>query len=123
MDVAQIAAKHKEWNGKLEVFNANIAKELFNPHRFHDVAEMKRRLQSHLHWYNHRRTSHALGGLLVPADRYHGRVDEVMARIEAGVAADVSDSLELRSRILELFKVTSTGGNAEVWLMGTKILG
>jgi len=123
MDVAQIAAKHKEWNGKLEVFNANIAKELFNPHRFHDVAEMKRRLASHLHWYNHRRTSHALGGLLVPADRYYGRVDEVMARIEAGVAADASDSLELRSRLLELFKVTSTGGNAEVWLMGTKILG
>ena len=123
MDVEQIAAPHKEWNGKIEVFNANLHKELFDQHRFYDVAEMKRRLAAHLHWYNHRRTHHALGGLLVPADRYYGRVDEVMARIEAGVAADASDVLQLRDRILELFKVTSTGGQTEVWLMGTKILG
>ncbi len=123
MDVAQIVAEHKEWNGKLEVFNGNLAKELFNAHRFSDVGEMKRRLATHLHWYNQRRTNHALGGLLVPADRYYGRVEEVMARIEAGVAADATDSLELGSRILDLFKVTSTGGRAEVWLMGTKILG
>jgi putative transposase len=123
LGVDQIAAPFKEWNGKLEVFNANLAKELFDAHRFYDVGEMKRRLSSHLDWYNHRRTHHSLGGLLVPADRFYGREDEVMARIEAGVAADSSDALSLRDRILELFKVTSTGGQAEVWLMGQKILG
>jgi putative transposase len=123
LGIDQIAAEHKEWNGKLEVFNANLHKELFDQHRFYDVAEMKRRLASHLHWYNHRRTHHALGGLLVPADRHYGRADEVLARIEAGVAADANDALELRTRPLELFRVTSTGGRPEVWLMGTKILG
>jgi len=71
LGVDQIEAKHKEWNGKLEVFNANLHKEFFDRHRFYDVAEMRRRLASHLHWYNHGRTSHALGGLLVPADRYY----------------------------------------------------
>ncbi len=123
LDVGQIEAQHKEWNGKIEVFNGNLHKELFDVHRFRDVAEMKRRLASHLHWYNHRRTHYALGGLLVPADRFYGRVDEVMARIEAGVAADATDALSLRDRILDLFKVTSTGGQAEIWLMGQKILG
>lgn len=82
---------------------------------------MKRRLAAHLHWYNHRRTHLALGGLLVPADRLHGRVDEVMARIEAGVAADASDSLDLRERALDLFKVVSTGGKTEIWLMGQRL--
>lgn len=123
MGIDQIAAKHKEWNGKLEVFNGNLQKELFDVHRFYDVAEMKRRLDAHLHWYNHRRTHHALGGLLVPADRYYGRVQEVLARIEAGVAADASDALQLRDRMLELFKVVSIGGKSEVWLMGQRILG
>jgi transposase InsO family protein len=123
MGVDQIAAPYKEWNGKLEVFNANLHKELFDAHTFHDVAEMKRRLAAHLHWYNHRRTNHALGGLLVPADRYHGRMDEVLARIEAGVAVDGNDVLSLRDRMLELFKVTSTNGQAEVWLMGQKLFG
>jgi putative transposase len=122
MGVEQIVAEAKEWNGKIEVFNGNLQKELFNAHRFYDVAEMKRRLSAHLHWYNHRRTHHALGGLLVPADRFYGRVDEVMARIEAGVAADATDALDLRERVMDLFKVTSTGGKPEVWLMGQRVL-
>jgi len=122
MGIDQIPAEHKEWNGKVEVFNANLHKELFDAHRFYDLAEMRRRLATHLHWYNHARTHHALGGLLVPADRYYGRVDEVLARIEAGAGRDVNDLLDLRERCLDLFKVVSKGGVAEVWLMGQRLL-
>jgi hypothetical protein len=60
--------------------------------------------------------------MLVPADRYYGRVDEVLARIEAGAGRDASDLLDLRERCLELFKVTSKGGVAEVWLLGQRLL-
>lgn len=122
LGIDQIVAEHKEWNGKVEVFNANLHKELFDAHRFVDVSEMKRRLAAHLHWYNHARTHHALGGLLVPADRYYGRVDEVLARIEAGAGRSTDDLLELRERCLELFKVTSRSGVPEVWLLGQKLL-
>jgi transposase InsO family protein len=123
LGIDQIAAEHKEWNGKLEVFNANLQKEFFDAYRFYDVAEMRRRLGAHLHWYNHRRTNHALGGLLVPADVYFGRQDEVLAHIEAGAAIDAPfDTLDLRERMFELFKVISCNGSAEVWLMGQKLL-
>lgn len=123
MGVDQVVAEHKEWNGKVEVFNANLAKELFDVQRFYDLAEMKRRLAAHLHWYNHRRTHHALGGLLVPADRYYGRVEEVMARIEAGASAGIhTDLLDLRDRALELFKVVSRDGKPEIWLLGQPLL-
>jgi hypothetical protein len=74
-------------------------------------------------WYNHGRTHHALGGLLVPADRYYGRVDEVLARIEAGAGRDANDVLDLRDRCLELFKVTSRSGVPEIWLLGQRLLG
>ena len=123
MGIDILPAEHKEWNGKVEVFNANLHKELFDVQRFYDVAEMKRRLAAHVHWYNHARTHHALGGLLVPADRYYGRVDEVLARIEAGAGRDVKDFVDLRERCLELFKVTSRGGVPEIWLLGQKLLG
>ena len=123
MDVGQIEAEEKEWNGKVEVFNANIQKELFDPQHITDVPELRRRLVSHLHWYNHRRTHHALGGLLVPADRYYGRADEVLGRIEAGGVVDGPDEMGLRDRVLELFRVTSTNGRPEIWLMGTRLLG
>lgn len=123
LGVDQVVAEHKQWNGKVEVFNANLAKELFDVQRFYDVGEMKRRLTAHLHFYNHRRTHHALGGLLVPADRFYGRVEEVMARIEAGAGAQVhTDLLDLRERCLELFKVVSRGGRPEVWLLGQPLL-
>lgn len=122
LGIDPIEAEHKEWNGKVEVFNANLHKELFDAHRFYDLAEMRRRLAAHLHWYKHARTHHALGGLLVPADRYYGRVDEVLARIEAGAGRDAGDLLDLRERCLELFKVTSKGGVAEGWLMGQRLL-
>jgi len=120
LGIDQIHAKKKEHNGKVEVFNANLHKELFDRHRFYDLAEMKRRLATHLHWYNHARTHHALGGLLVPADRYYGRAAEVMARIEAGGQRD-GDELELRDRCLELFKVVSKNGTPEVWLLGQRL--
>jgi len=122
LGVDQVVAEHKEWNGKLEVFNGNLQKELFDVQRFYDCAEMRRKLAAHLHWYNHARTSHALGGLLVPADRYFGRAEEVLARIEAGGGRELGDGLELRNRCLELFKVVSQGGVPEIWLMGQRLL-
>jgi transposase InsO family protein len=122
MGIDQIPAEHKQWNGKLEAFNGNLHTELFDVHRFYDVAEMRRRLSAHLHWYNMARTHHSLGGLLVPADRYYGRSEEVLARIEAGAGREGLDSLQLRERSLELFKVVSQGGRTEVWLMGRKLL-
>lgn len=106
-------------NGKSEVFNANLQKELFDRTHFADVGELRRRLGPHLHWYNHHRTHHALGGLLVPADRFYGRAEEVLARIETGQGAP--DPLEIATRSLDLFRVTSTRGRTEVWLMGRKV--
>ena len=94
-------------------------KELLDRVTFPDVGELRRRLGPHFHWYNHHRTHHALGGLLVPADRYYGRVDEVLAHIENGGA--VADPLALATRTLELFRVVSHHGRPEVWLMGRKI--
>lgn len=116
--VDQVKVDVPQHNGKSEVFNANLQKELLDRVTFGDVGELRRRLGPHFHWYNHQRTHHALGGLLVPADRYYGRVDEVLARIESG---GVQDSLECASRTLDLFRVTSSRGRAEIWLMGRKV--
>ena len=121
MEIEHEKATLKEHNGKVEVFNGNLHKELFDVHRFWDVTEMKRRLSTHLHWYNHARTHHALGGLLVPADRYYGRAEEVLARIESGALRE-GDELALGERCLDLFKVVSRGGVPEVWLLGQRLM-
>jgi len=122
MGIDQVIAEQKEFNGKIECFNGNLHKELFDAYRFHDVAEMRQRLGSHLAFYNQGRTHHALGGLLVPADRYYGRAQEVLARIEAGGGRELGDGIDLRDRCLEFFKVTSRNGVPEIWLLGKKLL-
>ncbi|HYC99640.1 MAG TPA: DDE-type integrase/transposase/recombinase, partial [Phycisphaerales bacterium] len=117
--VDQIKVDVPSTNGKSEVFNANLQKELIDRVTFADVGELRRRLGPHFHWYNHHRTHHALGGLLVPADRYYGRVDEVLSRIEAGGVT--GDPLDLAHRTLDLFRVASQNGKTEIWMMGHRV--
>lgn len=117
--VDQLKVDVPQTNGKSEVFNANLQKELLDRVTFADIGELRRRLGPHFQWYNHHRTHHALGGLLVPADRYYGRVEEILGRIETGQGAP--DPLDLATRSLDLFRVTSHRGRPEVWLMGRKI--
>jgi len=122
LEVDQLIATTPQVNGKLEVLNANIQKELFNQETLFDLGEAQRRLAAWIHFYNFRRTHHALGGLLVPADRYFGRADEVLANIEAGRAAEgVGEPVSVGERQLDLFRITSHRGQLELWLMGQRI--
>ena len=59
-----------------------------------------------------------LGGLLVPADRFHGWEQETLKRIEQGHGADFQDLLSPEERALELFKVVSVDGQPAVYLNG-----
>lgn len=125
LEVDQLIAQRPQSNGKLENLNANIQKELFNVEKFFDLAEAQRRLRAWVSFYNFRRTHHALGGLLVPADRYFGRADEVMAQLEAGHGVDASnltgEPAPVGERLLDLFRVTSRAGQLEIWLMGQRL--
>lgn len=120
--VDQLIAKTPQVNGKSEILNANLGKELFNQERFFDLGEAQRRLSAWVDFYNFKRTHHALGGLLVPADRFFGRADRVLAAIEAGRPADgLAAPASVGARVLDFLRVTSTGGQVEVHLMGERL--
>jgi putative transposase len=122
LEVDQLIATTPQVNGKLEVLNANVQKELFDVERFFDLTETRHRLEAWVDFYNFKRTHHALGGLLVPADRYFGRSEQVLASIEAGRPADgVLEPLSVGARLLDLLRVTSRGGQLEVLLMGQRL--
>jgi transposase InsO family protein len=122
LEVDQLIASTPQSNGKLEVLNANIQKELFNQEKFFDLGEAQRRLTAWINFYNFRRTHHALGGLLVPADRYFGRADEVLALIEAGRSPDgVGEPISPAERHLDLFRVSSHRGQVELHILGQRI--
>lgn len=123
LEVDQLIATIPQVNGKLEVLNANIQKELFDKETFFDLGEAQRRLSAWIKMYNLRRTHHALGGLLVPADRYFGRADEVLACIESGRSPDgIGDPIPVGERQLDLFRITSHHGQVELHLLGHRIV-
>lgn len=122
MKIEQLIAKVPQVNGKLEVLNGNLKKELFTVERFFDLEQTRQRFERWVDFYNYRRTHHALGGLLVPADRYFGRSKRVLAEIEAGRRPDgVAEALPVDARHLDLLRVTSHRGLPEVHLMGCRI--
>ena len=115
-------AKEAAVNGKVEALNASIQKELIRQVEFIDLVDARQQIGRWVQLYNYKRTHHALGGVLVPADRFHGWQEETLKRIEEGHGADMADLLSPDGRGLELFKVVSVGGQPTVYLMGKKIL-
>jgi len=107
-------------NGKLEALNGNVRKELLSRVEFADLADAKKQVAAWVRGYNLERPHEGLGGLLVPADRYFGRVEEVSAQLERGEPV-VVPGLGLETRALELFRVLSRGGRPELWLLGERI--
>lgn len=109
-------------NGKVEKLNAAVRKELLSKVEFADLDDAVIRIGAWVHGYNYRRTHMGLGGLLVPADRFHGMAEDALRRIEQGNGASPLDVLTPSGRGLEIFRVCSTGGTPSVYLMGRKIL-
>lgn len=116
-------AKEPQVNGKAEALAATVQKELIRQVEFSDLADANRQIARWVQFYNYQRTHHALGGVLVPADRFHGWQEQTLKRIEQGHGADFQDLLSPEGRGLELFKVISVGGQPAVYLMGRKVFG
>ena len=116
-------AKEAAVNGKVEALNASFDKECVQAQEFMDLSDAARVIGRWVEHYNHHRTHHGLGGLLVPADRFYGIAEQTLRRIEQGLGASSPELASPDGRALELFRVLSRGGKPELWLMGQKILG
>jgi putative transposase len=116
-------ARLPQTNGKIEALNATVQRELIRKIEFVDLTDAARHIAQWVHYYNFERTHHALGGILVPADRFLGCVEEMMARIHAGEGTSPLELLAGAQRVLELFKIVSSGGTPEIYLVGKKIFG
>jgi transposase InsO family protein len=123
LEISHFLAREPAVNGKLEALNASVQKELVRQIEFVDLSDALRQVAGWVRFYNYKRPHHALGGILVPADRFHGWQDETMRRLEAGQDVEVTDLTSPDGRALEVFKVVSVAGQPTVFLMGKKVLG
>ena len=79
---------HPQTLGKVEACNRRIKQELIDQQHFSNVHEAEAAFGNWVYNYNYKRTHQGIGGLVVPAERFHGQADEVLAAVTKGI--DVS---------------------------------
>jgi transposase InsO family protein len=117
------SAGHPQTCGKIEAVNKAIQKELIDRVEFRNFLDAKAQIASWIDTYNHERTHQGIGGVLVPADRFYGRADQVLSRIEGGLSKGsdpVPPELTIKEeeREVSLFQIRFVGGIIELWLFG-----
>lgn len=121
------AAHHPQTCGKIEALNKAIQKELISRVEFRNFLDAKDQIGRWLDAFNHQRTHQGIGGVLVPADRFYGRADRVLDRIQAhhgGKGKDLVPAalgVSEESREISLFQVRLVGDNLELWLFGRRV--
>lgn len=112
--------------GKVEAVNKNIQKELIDRVEFRNYLDARDQISRWVDDYNHQRTHQGIGGVLVPADRFYGRADQVLERIERGHGngqGPIPPELETKDedREVTLFQLRLVRNIIEVWLFGRRI--
>lgn len=118
------AAQHPQTCGKVEAVNKAIQKELVDRVEFRNYLDAKEQIGRWVDEFNHQRTHQGIGGVLVPADRFFGRADRVLERIEQGLSAKggaLPPELESENREVSLFQARLVGDKIELWLFGKRI--
>jgi len=122
IDHIHAAAHHPQTLGKIEALNGHLRTELLMTERFPGVEEAKAAMGKWVFQYNYERTHQGLGGLLVPADRFHGFKDRVLSELGKGVDLGSSDwygSCGIERSIINL--AVNSEGKVTLYLLGQPI--
>jgi putative transposase len=81
IDHTHASAHHPQTLGKIEALNGHLRRELLQQEHFSGVEEACGGISRWIFRYNYERTHQGLGGVLVPADRFHGLTDLVLSNL------------------------------------------
>jgi transposase InsO family protein len=85
IDHTHASAHHPQTLGKIEALNGHLRVELLEQKHFSSLEQGKGAIEQWVFHYNYERTHQGLGGLLVPADRFHGLSDLVLPKLAKGL--------------------------------------
>lgn len=116
MDIYHIHTSpyHPETIGKVEAVNKSIQKELIRVREFISIEQAREAIAEWIWRYNYHRVHQGLDGLCVPADRFHGWLEEV----ERSMSKMVENGIDLSNRDLSLFNIRLVDGKIQLTIMG-----
>jgi putative transposase len=122
IDHTHASAHHPQTLGKVEACNKTITYELLKQHHFSTLQETVSAIEEWVNKYNYQRTHQGIGGLLVPAERFHGQSEKILSNLSQGV--DIEDKkpyLEFGIDRSIFNLVIGPKGNLTLHLMGQPI--
>lgn len=75
---------HPQSLGKVEACNRRLKAELLDRQHFANAHEAQSAIKSWIEHYNYKRPHQGIGGLVVPAERFHGQAEQVLEAIDKG---------------------------------------
>jgi transposase InsO family protein len=113
---------HPQTLGKIEALNGRLKRELLEEEHFAGIEQAADAIRTWVFHYNYERTHQGLGGLFVPADRFHGLTDRVIANLGKGI--DVSNphwyvSCGMERSIINL--AVNAEGQVNLYLLGQPV--
>ncbi len=124
---------HPEGGGKVESLIGTVRRELWDVEHFADRVVAERRLGEFVVDYNEHRAHMGIDGL-TPADKYFGRADQVLAKIDAisrqrnGVLAQLTSGNSIEETIaarcnapMEVMRLAIVDGQMELRFCGARI--
>ena len=110
---------HPQTLGKIEAANKQIQKELIRRQEFKGVEDAEQAIKKWIEIHNYKRTHQGLGGLLVPADRFHGRVDAVLKSLSKKIDPEAQigyDGIDISRSLMNL--VLEPEGRVRLYVLG-----
>ncbi|MBW2195416.1 MAG: DDE-type integrase/transposase/recombinase [Deltaproteobacteria bacterium] len=110
---------HPQTLGKVEAVNKQIQKELIRCQEFKGVGDAEEAIKEWIMIHNYKRTHQGLGGLLVPADRFHGRVEVVFEALSKKIDPETQigyDGMDISRSLLNL--VLEPEGRVKFYVLG-----
>lgn len=119
IDHTHASAHHPQTLGKVEALNKRIKNELFRQERFSTLEQASSALEQWVDHYNFKRPHQGIGGLLVPAERFHGQADKVLDQIAKN--CDVTSQVQDVERSLANL-VLAPDGTITLYILGQPIM-
>jgi len=114
---------HPQTLGKVEACNRRLKNELLDRQHFANAHEAQSAIRSWIEHYNYKRTHQGIGGLVVPAERFHGQAEQVLEAIDKGI--DITGENYFTSSGLErsiINVVWRPDGQMTLYLLGQPII-
>lgn len=109
---------HPQTLGKVEALNKRIKTELIDKKHFSSAHEAEAAIGQWVEHYNYHRAHQGFGGLLVPAERFHGKAEQVLGEIARGLDVTLPKG-DIERSIINL--MMSSDGRITLYLLGEEL--